>query len=119
MPSSSMRLTSVASVKRGGGCGEVLLGLDAVVLERVALRPSAAGGGVVVLAWSSSPLPLRARGRRGLPRRPEEAVELHDRAGGAQAVGLAVAARTAMSAVVCSSSADAIWLATVRFQISS
>ena len=44
-----MRLTSVASVKRGGGCGEVLLGLDAPVLQGVALGQRRQAAAVVVL----------------------------------------------------------------------
>ena len=49
----------------------------------------------------------------------EEAVELHDLAGGAQIEVARADASAAMSTVVRSSSADSIWLATVRIQISS
>ena len=51
----------------------------------------------------------------------EEAVELHHRAGGAQIDARSGRAPTlaAMSTVVRSSSADSIWLAMVRIQISS
>ena len=36
MPYSSSALTSAASVKRGGGCGEMLVGVDAVERHAVA-----------------------------------------------------------------------------------
>ena len=72
--------------------GEMLLGLDAAVLQRVALRPAAAGGGC---RPPRPPRPCRSRAAvvAAFLVELEEAVELHDRAGGAQAVGLAVAAR--------------------------
>ena len=49
----------------------------------------------------------------------EEAVELHHRAGGAQIDDARPPTLAVMSAVVRSSSADSIWLAIVRSQISS
>ena len=49
----------------------------------------------------------------------EEAVELDHRAGRAQVDACGRAALAVMSAVVRSSSADSIWLAIVRSQISS
>ena len=49
----------------------------------------------------------------------EEAFELHDRAGGAQRVGLAVAAFHLDVGRRLLDLGEAIWLATARFQISS
>ena len=49
----------------------------------------------------------------------EEAVEFHHRAGSAQVDDAAGSGWRLISAVVRSSSADSIWLATVRSQISS
>ena len=89
--------------------GEMLVGRCA---RRSSGSPALIGGRRPSSSSSS------AVGRRGLLVERQEAVELHHLAGGAQ-VEPARADRGAMSTVVRSSSADSIWLATVRIQISS
>ena len=62
------------------GLGEVLLGLDALVLEMIALRQRRQPAALLVFLVAAFLV------------EPEETVEHHDRAGGSEAVGLAVAA---------------------------
>ena len=91
MPSSSMRLTSVASVKRGGGSVKCCL---ASMPRSFSASPWASGGRRRLSSSSvSSALPLRGPVVAAFLVEPQEAVEQHDRARRAQAVGLAVAAR--------------------------
>jgi hypothetical protein len=96
-------------VKRGGGwvkcCSAstpFLAGVSPTFIDRQAPRESSS----------------RLR-RRGLFVEREEAREEHDLAGGAQRDLARSAPPASMSTVVRSISALAIWLASVRFQISS
>ena len=109
MPSSSMRLTSEASEKRGGGSVKCWV---AAIARLSSASPCAHRGQalaflvllLVVLAF------LIER---------QEAVELDHRAGRAQVEQARAPTLAAMSTVVRSSSADSIWLAIARIQISS
>ena len=85
----------------------MLLGVDAGLRRRVALAQRAAGGA----PSSSSPIVAAFLVER------EEAGEEHDLAGRAQARARPVP--SVSSTVVRSSRADAIWLASARFQTSS
>ncbi len=111
MPSSSMRLTSAASEKRGGGSVKCCAASIALLGERLAFRSSRAGG--LRSSSSSDAVVLAFLVER------EKAVELHDRAGGAQFDRARARPWRRCRPVVRSSSADSIWLATARFQINS
>ena len=103
-----MRLTSVASVKRGGGSVKCCDGLDALLGQRFACGHRRQAAGVLVL-FVVAPLLIQR----------EKAIEADDLAGRAK-VETAVRRRSArISTLVRSSSALSIWLAIVRVQISS
>jgi hypothetical protein len=86
----------------------VLVGGDGALLQRVTALHRRQLLGVLVLLVVAALLIER-----------QEAVELHDLTGGAQFEIAAAPTLAAMSTVVRSIEADSIWLAMVRFQISS
>ncbi len=89
--------------------GEMLVGGDRALVERFARAHRRQAASFLVLG----------RRRPVLLIEREEAVELDHRAGGAQVDHARAPTLAVMSTVVRSSSADSIWLATVRSQISS
>ena len=109
MPSSSMRLTSEASEKRGGGSVKCWVTASLLLLQRLALAHGGQAARILVVAVVVLAFLVER----------EEAVELDHLAGGAQFQHAREPALAAMSTVVRSSSADSIWLAMVRVQISS
>ena len=111
MPFSSSTFTREASLKRGGGDGEVLLILKLFQLEDLHIVKIRAACWrrliIVVLLVFRNLVDL------------EESVEAHDRSAHPEVVGLAILAETAsIFAVVTSKMAGTICEATNRFQIS-
>ena len=109
MPSSSMRLTSDASEKRGGGSVKCWV---ASILRFSSASPA------LIARQAARILVLAVVVLAFLVER-EEAVELDDLARWRAVRACGAPAFAAMSTVVRSSSADSIWLAMVRIQISS
>ena len=113
IPSSSIFLTSDASEKRGGGWVKCW---SATTSPRRSGSRSAIGGSMrLSSSLFSSPAALSSWASRYSFRKPSKArIEPVARSRGPFGV-----AGSAISTVTWSSSADCIWLATARFQISS